>query len=341
MSWSAGRQTSRKEDAAYCLMGLFDVNMPMLYGEGDRAFLRLQEEIIKTSDDMSIFAWVSEKATFSAYRGLLAQSPSDFAQCSDIHWARGTSNEPYQITNKGVHISLPFVARESASQELVALLRGVRKKPNIKLGIFLQKVGEEQYARIETNQLAMDLGSANSPTPCFVRQNIFMETASHSRAAGISLRTDSTILELLDVQPSRNWNGDTKFFAFDAPIALRTPPLAVFALRSTNTGGSGIKISVDAGKQWGAVLQVEKGWSTAPALTQFTHKIHCRKPRQPVIEVVTERGVFEGESQIVLSVVALSDDEDDDPAFKHRKLQKSFTDGMMPIRGERKLFYLD
>lgn len=42
MSWAARRETSRPEDIAYCLMGLFQVNMPMLYGEGDKAFIRLQ-----------------------------------------------------------------------------------------------------------------------------------------------------------------------------------------------------------------------------------------------------------------------------------------------------------
>jgi hypothetical protein len=42
LSWAAGRKTTRPEDIAYCLMGLFSVNMPMLYGEGDRAFIRLQ-----------------------------------------------------------------------------------------------------------------------------------------------------------------------------------------------------------------------------------------------------------------------------------------------------------
>ncbi|OTB01961.1 hypothetical protein M426DRAFT_32526, partial [Hypoxylon sp. CI-4A] len=58
MSWAARRQTTREEDRAYSLLGLFDVNMPMLYGEGgDKAFLRLQEEIIKRFDDHSIFAW--------------------------------------------------------------------------------------------------------------------------------------------------------------------------------------------------------------------------------------------------------------------------------------------
>ncbi|KAL2270744.1 hypothetical protein VTJ83DRAFT_115 [Remersonia thermophila] len=57
MSWAAHRSTTRPEDVAYSLMGLFDVNMPVLYGEGENAFLRLQEEIIKRSDDHSLFAW--------------------------------------------------------------------------------------------------------------------------------------------------------------------------------------------------------------------------------------------------------------------------------------------
>lgn len=57
MSWAAKRQTTRIEDIAYCLLGIFDVNMPMLYGEGEKAFIRLQEEIIKTACDLSIFAW--------------------------------------------------------------------------------------------------------------------------------------------------------------------------------------------------------------------------------------------------------------------------------------------
>ncbi|KAJ2977563.1 hypothetical protein NUW58_g7771 [Xylaria curta] len=59
MSWAAHRKTSREEDAAYCLMGLFDINMPLLYGEKGRAFRRLQEEIIRQSSDQSILAWAN------------------------------------------------------------------------------------------------------------------------------------------------------------------------------------------------------------------------------------------------------------------------------------------
>ena len=57
MSWASNRTTTRPEDIAYCLLGLFSVHMPLIYGEGAKAFVRLQEEIMKTSDDHSIFAW--------------------------------------------------------------------------------------------------------------------------------------------------------------------------------------------------------------------------------------------------------------------------------------------
>ncbi|GLA07209.1 hypothetical protein AnigIFM60653_008163 [Aspergillus niger] len=57
MSWASNRETSRIEDMAYSLLGILQVNMPLLYGEGSAAFRRLQEEIIKHSDDQSLFAW--------------------------------------------------------------------------------------------------------------------------------------------------------------------------------------------------------------------------------------------------------------------------------------------
>jgi len=50
MSWAAERETKRKEDMAYSLLGIFDIHMPPIYGEGkDHAFIRLIEEIEKFS----------------------------------------------------------------------------------------------------------------------------------------------------------------------------------------------------------------------------------------------------------------------------------------------------
>ncbi|OTB05098.1 hypothetical protein M426DRAFT_57458, partial [Hypoxylon sp. CI-4A] len=58
LSWASRRATSREEDMAYCLMGLFDVNMPLLYGEGgNKAFQRLQHELIRNQYDHTIFVW--------------------------------------------------------------------------------------------------------------------------------------------------------------------------------------------------------------------------------------------------------------------------------------------
>ena len=83
MSWAANRKTTRVEDWAYSLLGLLDVNMPMLYGEGKKAFHRLQLEIIRTSDDQSIFAW-DYKREKGRTRSILADDPSCFGDCSEM-----------------------------------------------------------------------------------------------------------------------------------------------------------------------------------------------------------------------------------------------------------------
>lgn len=61
--WASERKTTRVEDKAYCLMGLFYVNMPLLYGEREQSFMRLQHEITKRTDDQSILAWYSFPTT--------------------------------------------------------------------------------------------------------------------------------------------------------------------------------------------------------------------------------------------------------------------------------------
>ncbi|KAK1707380.1 heterokaryon incompatibility protein-domain-containing protein, partial [Colletotrichum lupini] len=112
MSWAASRVTTRLEDQAYCLLGLFGVNMPLLYGEGGKAFLRLQEEIIRVSDDQSIFVYDIPTQSMTAP---LANSPALFSKSTDIiRWFRlaaPTAMTPpfYAMTNAGLSISLPLI----------------------------------------------------------------------------------------------------------------------------------------------------------------------------------------------------------------------------------------
>ncbi|KAM0277626.1 hypothetical protein ACHAQH_005654 [Verticillium albo-atrum] len=79
MRWAAHRDTTREEDIAYCLLGLFAINMPLLYGEGKEAFQRLQGEIVKRYPaDQSILAWIEDDEATNETTGLFAKSPSDF-----------------------------------------------------------------------------------------------------------------------------------------------------------------------------------------------------------------------------------------------------------------------
>ncbi|KAM0549150.1 hypothetical protein ACHAPJ_009605 [Fusarium lateritium] len=87
MSWASARVTTREEDLAYCLLGLFHVNMPLLYGEGLKSFLRLQEQILRQEEDYSIFAWTLQQDydplnQYMYATGFLAWSPSQFSKTS-------------------------------------------------------------------------------------------------------------------------------------------------------------------------------------------------------------------------------------------------------------------
>ncbi|CAF9911685.1 hypothetical protein IMSHALPRED_010546 [Imshaugia aleurites] len=101
MSWASSRKTTRVEDIAYCLLGLFEVNMPLLYGEGEKAFQRLQHEILKASDDESIFAWRNESLVHS---GMLALSPADFSDSGDVGPNTISRQSPSAMTNRGLKI---------------------------------------------------------------------------------------------------------------------------------------------------------------------------------------------------------------------------------------------
>ncbi|KAK3322737.1 heterokaryon incompatibility protein-domain-containing protein [Apodospora peruviana] len=105
MSWASRRQTTRMEDMAYCLLGIFDVHMPLIYGEGQRAFVRLQEEISKETNDLSLFAWTASDPSVK-FRGILATSPSEFASCHGLMRYHNylDPNPDFTMTNNGVKI---------------------------------------------------------------------------------------------------------------------------------------------------------------------------------------------------------------------------------------------
>ena len=110
MSWASHRSTTRIEDEAYCLLGLFGINMPLIYGEGRRAFLRLQEEILQRSSDQSIFAWRLFPKTMPNPYAILAPSPQHFQHSGTIVKLLDDYYEPtYSLTNRGLYIEAHVV----------------------------------------------------------------------------------------------------------------------------------------------------------------------------------------------------------------------------------------
>ncbi|KAL8884357.1 MAG: hypothetical protein Q9192_006868 [Flavoplaca navasiana] len=138
MSWASTRKTTREEDTAYCLLGLFGVNMPLIYGEGANAFFRLQCEIIQSSSDESLFAWRDRYNNFSAvyYGGLLAAGPRCFEESGGIVpiCLKDLDRPPYFLTNQGLSIEVvPFGAgyqREHSDDFKRALLANKDSRMN-------------------------------------------------------------------------------------------------------------------------------------------------------------------------------------------------------------------
>ncbi|RYN99055.1 hypothetical protein AA0120_g1868 [Alternaria tenuissima] len=126
MSWMAGRTTTRTEDMAYSLMGIFDVNMPLLYGEGYKAFVRLQEEIMKDSADHSLFAWHEPYPHgYVLPESVFADSPGQFKTSSGIVNRRFDDierlDEEFSSTNRGVKIKLRVRKPIDDSSHVLAL----------------------------------------------------------------------------------------------------------------------------------------------------------------------------------------------------------------------------
>ena len=152
MSWAARRVTTRVEDRAYSLLGIFDVNMAMLYGEGPKSFLRLQEEIIKTLDDHSIFVW---EGLQPGLPGLLASLPDAFASSGDVRNTRGRKGRrPYIVNNRGLHGLVPLIPY--TLDTYLTLLPCTRQDPAgqiAQVGIFLRRLYEDdQFMRVSVHE---------------------------------------------------------------------------------------------------------------------------------------------------------------------------------------------
>ncbi|KAI1868752.1 hypothetical protein JX265_006731 [Neoarthrinium moseri] len=144
LSWAASRTTTRIEDGAYCLLGLFDVNMPLLYGEGEKAFRRLQREIMNESDDESIFCWAFTDERFTgSFTGLLAGSPRVFKGLNDMRFDRelqGSVQNEIEISKNRVQMHVSTLGTPRSHAEL---LFSIRRVLDPRVSLFSTAYGED------------------------------------------------------------------------------------------------------------------------------------------------------------------------------------------------------
>ncbi|KAI8625420.1 heterokaryon incompatibility protein-domain-containing protein [Xylariaceae sp. FL1651] len=154
MSWAAGRETTRIEDIAYCLLGIFDVNMPLLYGEEHKAFRRLQDEIIKSTTDLSIFAWrlpsmttIARNLMSRVYSGILAKSPGAFSGSASFAKLPTLHQPELLISNVGI-ATQQLLSKQTGNNSAYSYVLPLdcSQGPSL-LGIALRKCGPDQFIR--------------------------------------------------------------------------------------------------------------------------------------------------------------------------------------------------
>lgn len=158
MRWAASRNATRPEDIAYSLLGIFDINIPLLYGEGTKAFQRLQEAIMSVSNDLSLFVWQGPCCPRS---GMLAASPAAFCdfRCPALRSSRG-----YTFNNAGLYIDLrlePMLLTRNLERVYAAYLRDPYAKwtDGVRIRLFLMKDQLlDQYRRVSVDGKTWDRG---------------------------------------------------------------------------------------------------------------------------------------------------------------------------------------
>ncbi|KAI0744065.1 heterokaryon incompatibility protein-domain-containing protein [Daedaleopsis nitida] len=168
MSWASRRHTTRVEDRAYSLMGLFGVHMPTIYGEGTHAFVRLQQEIIKQSSDQSIFAWGRVHPSFTTAcqtgsalsnahgaqaesEALLAPCPSAFSDSANItplsmeeftaKFRKRCRVPVFNPTSYGMRTTLPLVSVPNRRSAAAAVLACQNESGSLVLLFLRQRAG--------------------------------------------------------------------------------------------------------------------------------------------------------------------------------------------------------
>lgn len=182
MVWAARRKTTKVEDVAYSLMGIFDVSLQIAYGEGgDRAFCRLIEAIMQAGDP-SVLNWKG-KAAKHRTSCAIPRSPRSFMNRRELKLDSGGRLE-MTMTSLGLRVplvilplSLPF--SKAAGTGSACITFECLLYPNIKIDINVDNsLGHGRY------RYALGIINYSLVRDGLVREVVEMQ----GKSAGIPLR---------------------------------------------------------------------------------------------------------------------------------------------------------
>ncbi|KAL6793696.1 hypothetical protein GGI42DRAFT_142054 [Trichoderma sp. SZMC 28013] len=256
MSWAAQRETKRPEDLAYCLLGIFGIAMSMIYGEGgEQAFIRLQEQIMKSMRDDSILAWglsdgtndslisdeaIKDSILHDAVRSgnILATSPKHFEHSGQIVCREQTNGQLQSLDMFGgsLRISLPLVTDRASGETLGLLSCGPASSPHQVVGLPLVRtasIASNEYARRKGRLTVLRTIVTDGPPPELIHiKNDSQKDTSIKTITQYWLYEHDLFaqinLALVDVKPSECWDKQTNLIsqtnssdAEKQPILLR------------------------------------------------------------------------------------------------------------------------
>lgn len=254
MTWAARRQTTRPEDIAYCLLGIFNINMPLLYGEGQvRAFGRLQEEIMRRIEDHSIFAWSGIGTDFrNDMVGFLAPHPSGFIYGRVELCELPKYTEPLSITGRGIRAQVPLIREERHGENYLAVI-GCNESgdSNIYYAIPVTRIkkSSDVYRRRSPDLQTVSFEEASTA----ILSTIFL--LRHSKPTHLEDKDTTQVwLSLLEMKdcffkikhtfPSSLWNVRRRVFAF-SPSDFELYPQMAIAFANADGKGFVLKIDLD------------------------------------------------------------------------------------------------
>ena len=177
MWWAASRKATRVEDEAYSLLGIFGITMTTIYGEGQHAFQRLQEEILQQIPDHSMFAWCG----YGDNRPIPVHQSTEFEISMSIDKSSPFAKSPQAFSTPGGKISAlseqNFESLQLPVEEYALTPHGIRTKvclvpmkslaPNLRIKHYgidtLPKYSEETwYLILLGTQLEYSLDNAQS-----------------------------------------------------------------------------------------------------------------------------------------------------------------------------------